>query len=247
MMFKARYLLSAALAPAVLLFFYIRKKDKVEPEPMKLLLLMALGGALTTIPAAILELIGGAVLGIVFTEGSPVFNFIESFFIVALAEEGCKYIVLLLTSWWSKEFNYTYDAVVYAVSVSLGFAALENVLYVFQGGFSTAILRALTSVPGHMIFAVFMGYHYGIAKKAFCSKKVGLTITAFVISLVLPMLIHGFYDFCLFMQSWFFTLIFLGFYVVVTVLGFLVVNKLSREDSPINAPSEPPMYTGMYR
>ena len=165
MMFKARYLLSAALAPAVLLFFYIRKKDKVEPEPMKLLLLMALGGALTTIPAAILELIGGAVLGIVFTEGSPVFNFIESFFIVALAEEGCKYIVLLLTSWWSKEFNYTYDAVVYAVSVSLGFAALENVLYVFQGGFSTAILRALTSVPGHMIFAVFMGYHYGIAKK----------------------------------------------------------------------------------
>ncbi|MBR4509611.1 MAG: PrsW family intramembrane metalloprotease, partial [Ruminococcus sp.] len=153
----------------------------------------------------------------------------------------------LLSSWWSKEFNYTYDAVVYAVSVSLGFAALENILYVFDGGFSTAILRALTSVPGHTLFAVFMGYHYGIAKKAFCSKKVGLTIVSFCISLILPILIHGFYDFCLFMQNWLFIFIFLGFDVILTVLGFLVVNKLSREDSPVNAPAEPPVYTGMRR
>lgn len=76
-MFKARYLLSAALAPAVILFFYIRKKDKVEPEPMKLLLQLAGLGGLSIIPAIILELIGGAVLSLVLSETSPIYRFLD--------------------------------------------------------------------------------------------------------------------------------------------------------------------------
>lgn len=232
-MFKARYLLSAALAPAVLLFFYIRKKDKIEPEPMKLLLQLAGLGALSTIPAVIIELIGGYVLSLVFSEGSPIHAFLDCFFVIAVAEEGCKFIMLLLRTWKSKEFNYTYDAVVYAVSVSLGFAALENVLYVFEGGFATAILRALTSVPGHTIFAIYMGYYYGIAKKAACAHKKPLMIAGFAISIILPILIHGFYDFCLSVGSWLFIIVFFMFEIVITILAFLTVNKLSREDAPV--------------
>ena len=232
-MFKARYLLSAALAPAVLLFFYIRKKDKNEQEPMSMLLQLAGLGALSIIPAIIIELVGEAILGLIVSPDSAVYAFIECFFIIAVAEEGCKFICMFLRTWWSKEYNYTFDAVVYAVSVSLGFAALENILYVFDGGFATALLRALTAVPGHTIFAVYMGYYYGVAKKASCTRKIPLTIAGFIISFVLPVLIHGFYDFCLSVDSWLFIIIFLMFDVVITVLAFLTVNRLSREDSPV--------------
>ncbi|MBR5164852.1 MAG: PrsW family intramembrane metalloprotease [Ruminococcus sp.] len=233
-MFKGRYLLSAALAPAVILFFYIRKKDKIEPEPMKLLLQLAGLGGLSIIPAIILELIGGAILGAIFGTESIIYHFLDCFFVIAFAEEGCKFACLFLRTWWSKEFNYTYDAVVYAVSVSLGFAALENVLYVFDGGFGVALLRALTSVPGHTIFAVFMGYYYGVAKKASCSRKIPLTIAGFAISVVLPILTHGFYDFCLTVGNWLFIIVFFMFEIVITVIAFFTVNKLSREDSPVS-------------
>ncbi|MBR6069401.1 MAG: PrsW family intramembrane metalloprotease [Ruminococcus sp.] len=232
-MFKARYLLSAALAPAVLLFFYIRKKDKIEPEPMKLLLQLAGLGALSIVPAVIIELIGGVVLSLVLSESSPIYQFLDCFLVIAVAEEGCKFACLFLRTWWSKEFNYTYDAVVYAVSVSLGFAALENILYVFEGGFGVALLRALTSIPGHTIFAIYMGYHYGIAKKAACAHKTPLMIAGFAISMILPILIHGFYDFCLSVNSWLFIIIFFMFEIVITVLAFLTLNRLSREDAPV--------------
>jgi len=232
-MFKARYLLSAALAPAVLLFFYIRKKDKIEPEPMKMLLQLVGLGALSTIPAIIIELVMSVPLAAIFGEDSWLYSFFDCFFVVAVAEEGCKYVMLLLRTWKSREFNYTFDAVVYAVSVSLGFAALENILYVFDGGFGTALMRALTAVPGHTIFAIYMGYYYGVAKKASCSNKTSLTIAGFIISFVLPVLIHGFYDFCLSVNSWLFVIIFFMFDIAITVLAFLTVNKLSREDSPV--------------
>lgn len=232
-MFKARYLLSAALAPAVLLFFYIRKKDKIEPEPMKMLLQLVGLGVLSIVPAVVLELLLPIPFAYLFGTDSIIYKFIDCFFVIAVAEEGCKFIMLLIRTWKSKEFNYTYDAVVYAVSVSLGFAALENILYVFDGGFLTALLRALTSVPAHTIFAVYMGYYYGVAKKASCSRKTALTIASFAISIILPILIHGFYDFCLMSQSLILIIVFLMFDIVITILAFLTVNRLSREDSPI--------------
>ena len=233
-MFKGRYLLSAALAPAVLLFFYIRKKDKIEPEPMKLLLQLAGLGGLSIIPAIVIELIGGAIFGAIFGTESVIYQFIDCFLVIAVAEEGCKFTCLSLRTWWSKEFNYTYDAVVYAVSVSLGFAALENILYVFDGGFGVALMRALTSIPGHTIFAIYMGYHYGVAKKAWCSRRIPLTVAGLAISIILPILIHGFYDFCLTVGNWLFIVIFFLFEIVITVLAFLTVNRLSREDSPVS-------------
>ena len=104
----------------------------------------------------------------------------------------------------------------------------------FQGGFGVALLRALTSVPGHTIFAIYMGYHYGVAKKAWCARKIPLTIAGFAISIILPILIHGFYDFCLTVGNWLFIAIFFMFEIAITVLAFLTVNKLSREDAPVS-------------
>ena len=78
------------------------------------------------------------------------------FILVGLVEEGSKWIILKSFTWKNKEFNYIYDAIVYAVFVSLGFAALENIIYVLNGGITTAITRTIFSIPGHTFFGVFM-------------------------------------------------------------------------------------------
>ena len=81
-------------------------------------------------------------------------------------EEGGKYFVLKHKTWRHPAFNYTFDAVVYAVTAALGFAVAENILYVMDGGVGVALLRAAVAVPGHAFDGVFMGYYYGIAKTA---------------------------------------------------------------------------------
>lgn len=228
------YLLALALLPAAALLFYIRKKDKIEQEPMKLIVKLVGFGALSTISAMILEEIGGAIVGAVFPEQSMAYIFLENFFVVALAEESGKLFVLKKCTWKNPEFNYTYDAVVYAVAASLGFAALENVLYVvFMGGLSTALLRAVTAIPGHTVFGVIMGYYYGVAKKwemQFDQEKAKKYMRH---ALIVPLLIHGFYDYCLSVESGLMTLVFLVYDIGIVVFAFQLVKKLAREDAPL--------------
>lgn len=93
------------------------------------------------------------------------------FVIVAIAEESSKYFFLKKRTWNNPEFNCQYDGVVYAVFVSLGFALWENINYVLSYGFSTAIVRAITAIPGHACFGVFMGVFYGLARKQYNRGK----------------------------------------------------------------------------
>ena len=125
-------LMSAALLPALLLMLYIRQKDKIEQEPLGLVLSIAALGALTTITATILEEIGEAVLNIFLPQTSIVYTFLFYFVFVAGSEELGKFVVMKLRTWKSKEFNYTYDAVVYAVAAffTSSRAALEQRLCV---------------------------------------------------------------------------------------------------------------------
>lgn len=232
-MFKARYLLSAALAPAVFLFFYIRKKDKIEREPLKLLLALAGLGAVSTISAGIYESVMIGILDAILPPYSFFNDFAECFLFIAPAEEGVKLIVLFMMTWKSKEFDYSFDAVVYAVSVSLGFAGLENILYVSDGGFAVALLRAITSVPGHAIFAVFMGYFYGMAKKMSCQKKTGLALLFLMLMYIVPITLHGFYDFCLTVDNGLGFVSFFVFDIAITVVGVVMVNLLSKHDAPL--------------
>ena len=231
---KSRYLLTLALAPAVLLFFYIRKKDKIEEEPMKLLLGLSGLGAVSTIFAGVYESILISPFDSILDSKGLLYNIITNFLIIAVAEEGVKFLILYLMTWWSKEYNYTFDAVVYAVSVSLGFAALENILYVFNGGFATAILRAFTSIPGHTIFAVYMGYYYGVAKKFSSMKDHLKAVLCLALALISPIMIHGFYDFCLGMGNPIMIIVFFAFDITITILAFFKVNRLSKYDTPIS-------------
>ena len=154
---------------------------------------------------------------------------------MAGSEELGKFVVMKLRTWKSPEFNYTYDAIVYAVAASLGFAALENIMYVFtNGGFSTAILRALTAVSGHAVFGVFMGVHYGLAKRAKARGDKGTETRELFLAYLIPVLIHGFYDFCLSAEGWFWIVIFFIFYITMIIVAFIKVKHLSDTDAPVD-------------
>ena len=224
-------LLSLALLPAAALLFYIYRMDTIEKEPTKLLLRLFLFGCLCAIPASILEGIGdGLIAGIdsIFLQ-----LLIQAFLVVAVAEEGCKF-AFLCTAWRNPAFDYRFDAIVYAVCVSLGFAALENVLYVMQYGFGTALIRAVTSVPGHCFFGVYMGYWYGKAKHA---RFYGLpgSGTYLAMAFIVPVLLHGFYDFCCFMsgENGLFIALFYAFLIVFFISAVRCVKKASAQDVPI--------------
>lgn len=180
-------LIILALAPVLIIAGYIYFRDKYEKEPIKLLLFALLAGGLTVIPILFVErFLAG------FTNSFPglLSAAWNAFVVAAFSEELFKYLALFLLIWKSPEFNEKFDGIVYAVFISLGFAAVENVLYVIQGGISTGLMRAVTAVPAHAIFGVTMGFYFGMAK-FYAKQQKTLKFKA----LAYPILLHGIYDF----------------------------------------------------
>ena len=226
--------LVAGLVPCVVLLWYINKKDSIEKEPTGLLVKLIFLGCLSTIPAMVLELVGTNILtSIGMDETSYLYIFIENFFIVALAEEGCKKLMLRLGSWKNPAFNYVFDGVVYGVCVALGFAGLENVLYISGFGMEVAVVRGLAAVPLHAICGVFMGHFYGLEKKYTVSGMTGLAKNVKTLSIVIPVLIHGFYDFAASIGSDTFAYIWLGFVVLMDIVAIKAIRQYSGMDTSI--------------
>jgi len=226
-----RMVLAAALLPAVVLMVLIYRLDRVEREPIGLLLALAAAGAFACIPASLIEsflmaFVQRAVSG-------ETLAFVEAFFVVALAEEGCKLFFLKKLSWRSPAFDYRFDGIVYAVAVSLGFAALENVMYISSFGLELAVSRGLLAVPGHMTFSVFMGLAYGDAKQFEADGDEANRRGSMRRALLVPMLLHGFYDYCLMSGSEILALVFFGFVVALDVAAWRTVRGRSGRDAPI--------------
>ena len=217
------FLLLAALVPAAFLMVQVYRLDRIEKEPAGLLLKLALFGALSGLAAGAIE---GALTRLldVTLGGSTLRLVLENFLAVALVEEACKRWVVLKFAWRHPAFDYRFDAVVYCVFSALGFAALENILYVAEYGFAVAVSRALLSVPGHCFFAVYMGIYLGQAKMAeramqryyieLPDESPGQYLRA---SLLVPTLLHGFWDFSLSVGGWLMTVLFYLF-----VLAFFI-------------------------
>ncbi len=169
-------------------------KDKYEKEPKRLMLYcFLLGGVLSIIITTILYMFFDFFVTLD-DEFSVIQQFIRAFFVVALIEEFSKYIIVRYYAQPKNAFNERYDGIVYAVMVSMGFAAVENIFYVAEGGATTAILRAFTAVPAHATFGIIMGYFMGLAK--FSKNRMKLNLTG----LFLAILFHGAYDFFLFIN-----------------------------------------------
>ncbi len=226
-------LILLAVLPGVVLFAVIRGQDKIEKEPAGLLLALFLGGALTTVSAMLLGWLGGEFLLDGIEPASMEYLLIDNFIVTALVEEGGKYFVLKRSTWRHPAFNYTFDAVVYAVTASLGFAVVENILYVMDADITTALLRAVLSVPGHAFDAVYMGYYYGLAKSAQTAGDRRAMRANLGKALWVPVLLHGFYDFCLDAETGAFTIAFIVFDVLLTIFAIRRIKKSSRADAPV--------------
>ena len=227
-------LIAAAVIPAVILLRYIYQKDRLEKEPRRLLISLVVLGIVSTALAVVAERIGSFALGLVLTEGSIAYNALMYFGVVACAEEGAKYILLKCKTWSSPEFNCQFDGVVYAVFVSLGFALWENIGYVAAYGISTALIRAVTAVPGHACFGVFMGAWYGMAKRYENSGEAAKSQRCRRLAFWVPALIHGTYDFIATLNATLSALVFLAFVLFLFFSAMARVRKLSAEDDFIS-------------
>lgn len=228
----AIYVLAAVL-PAVFLMRYVYKQDTIEKEPAYLLWSLVGMGVLAALASIVLEWIGQTVLNSTLDKNDPRYMYILAFLVVAVIEEGAKFFFLYRRTWNDINFNYRFDGIVYAVFVSLGFAAFENVKYVFSYGLSVALPRAILAIPGHMGFAVFMGIFYGRARlQADLGNKVG-TVINLVIGYLMAVLLHGFYDSCCMVGTKQSTAVFVVFVAVMYLVVFRLIKHESRTNRPV--------------
>ena len=227
-------LLAAAVLPAAFLLYRVYKMDTIEKEPWSILRKLLLWGALSGIPAALVESLLTGVVQNLLQEGTLLYNFVFGFIVAALVEESFKFFFLYKFTFKNPAFNYRFDGVVYAVFVSMGFAILENVLYVFQGGLGVAISRALLALPLHAACGVYMGIAYGQQKVNSLYKPASFGSVARA-CLPVPILIHGFYDSCAFSAENYpiFLLVFVVFVILVFILTLRQLKKVSQEDRPV--------------
>lgn len=235
-----RSLIIIAVVPAIALMVYIFSKDKVEKEPAGLLLKLALLGVVSTFLATATEWLGSLLISGLGAK-TLAYMVVENFIVVGLSEEFFKYIVMKKVTWNDKAFNYTFDAVVYAVFVSLGFALWENILYSFSYGMTTALVRAVTSIPGHATFGVFMGLYYGLAKKADVEGRGAVSKSYRLMAVVIPVLLHGAYDFIASCKGILSTIVFIGFIAVLFFSAFRSVNRMSERDSVLISADDTPV------
>ena len=223
-------LIAAAVIPAVALLVYVYRQEHLDKEPLPLLGALVFYGIAATAIAKILERAGVFLADLIAPEGSVLNDVLLYFVVVGLAEEGAKYFLMKRRTWGIPEFNCRFDGVVYAVAVSLGFALFENIGYVFMSGLGAAAIRAVTAVPGHACFGVFMGCWYGQAYALYRQGDESTSKIFRVFALLLPALLHGAYDFLAITGGYISQWTFIIFVAALFALSFLLVRRLSQRD-----------------
>lgn len=223
--------MASAVAPSLLLLLWFHKRD-VYPEPTRVVGATFGLGILTVIPVLIVV---PPLLPLVALIPLPVVRgFAEAFFMAAIPEEMFKFAVLMLYVRRHAAFDEPMDGLVYGVAASLGFATLENILFVSEGGIGLAIMRGVTAVPAHAMCGALMGYFVGMAR----FKPAG-QVSNYLLAICVPTLLHGFYNFPLLWANGYAgttlpTMVVLSLLIVPAVLGggilwaFLLNRKLYR-------------------
>ncbi|HOB26191.1 MAG TPA: PrsW family glutamic-type intramembrane protease [Bacilli bacterium] len=218
-----------AIIPVILLLSYIYKKD-VAPEPRSMLTRLFIDGCISILPVIFIELFLDELMPSDGITNSLVL-FCITFLSVGIVEEGAKWLITYYKTYNNKEFNHPYDAIVYSVFVSLGFAMVENVLYVCGSGLEVGIMRALLSVPSHAVDAVLMGYFLGLSKREQFNhgKKEDLYLS---LSVIIPAIIHTIFDYLIFMyvntNMMLHVYHLIDFVIFIYILSFIIVNKVSK-------------------
>ena len=223
------YLLLLALAPAIILMMYVYFRDKYEKEPVRLILKGILFGAIVIFPVGLIEnyIIGfGTGLAKI-----PKAAF-DGFIVAGAIEETFKYLAVFILIWRNRNFNEKFDGIVYSVSVALGFAAIENLFYVFSNNsMQVGLLRAFTAVPGHAIFGIVMGFYLGLARFSLRSRGKWL-----LMALIVPWMFHGIYDFLIMSGHPLLILTFIPFLFFMYRTGLRRMKRLNEQSvfNPVN-------------
>ncbi|MFS0672692.1 glutamic-type intramembrane protease PrsW [Ornithinibacillus sp. 179-J 7C1 HS] len=182
-------IISAGVAPALALMSFFYLKDKIT-EPLPLIIRTFIFGGLLVFPIMFIQYA---------FESDQIGNlFIQSFFVVAFLEEFFKWFIFIYVIYQHTQFNTHYDGIVYAVSISLGFATVENVLYLLVNGIEYAFTRALFPVSSHALFGVIMGFYFGKAKMNPENRAGNIVLALFI-----PIILHGIYNFILgYVTNW---------------------------------------------
>jgi len=213
-------LIVLAIAPVATIILWIYLKDKYDKEPIRILTKFFILGIFVSILALYSENI---LIKINIFTGKMYF-FYMSFIVAGLVEEGLKSLVLIPNLLKEKNFNERLDGIIYSVFLSLGFATVENIIYIlFEDktlAFEVGVIRSIISVPAHMMFAVIMGYY--ISKYKFTDSKYKKRKNL-ILSIILPILLHGVFDFILMIQYRWSIIVFIAY---IAYLWKISLDKL---------------------
>lgn len=195
-------LLLFAMLPSFIIGFIIYKKDVIEKEPFFLLLKLFLCGILAVGVSLFLEIYAEKIFP--FANNQNIIGILfKSFIVIAVCEEFVKWLFTYVICWRKREFNYVYDAIVYSVFISLGFATIENIISVLssEADFMLAFKRGIITVPVHAFFGIISGYYLGLAKKYENRGWKRRYKKSLLLSILMPILCHGIFDGLLFLSN----------------------------------------------
>ena len=226
-------LLILAVAPVFLLVFYLYYRDKYEKEPIGMLIKALIAGVIIVLPILFVEIY---ISNYVEKYSGYTHVFLEAFAVAGFTEEIFKWLAVYLIFFRSRHFNERFDGIVYAGIVSLGFALVENIMYVLGNqSESVAYMRAFTAVPAHMLFGVVMGYRFGLAKFLPANRGWHLFMAFFM-----PFILHGTYDFLLMLEKTWALVLFFPFVIFLWYFGLVRMKRHSFNSAFNNSKYEVP-------
>lgn len=206
-------LIIASIAPTLALLIYFYLKDQYNPEPISMILKSFFLGMICVIPISFFQFV-------IKLELMPVSFLNQTLFFTSIPEETLKWLLFYVLIYSNKEFDEPIDGIVYAVTISLGFATIENILYLFTYGVKFAFMRALFPVSSHCIFGIIMGYFYGKAKFTTKFKKHFL-----LLSLLIPIFLHTNFDFLIITKAkWIYYLT--PFMLIMWIISMYIVKRM---------------------
>jgi protease PrsW len=176
--------LSAGIAPGLALLSYFYLRDEYDAEPFALVFKTFIYGVLITFPIMFLQYV-------LKVEGIVTSDWLNAYVSSGLLEEFFKWFILMVAIFQHYHFNDPYDGIIYGASVSLGFATVENILFLLANGVEYAFGRALMPVSSHALFGVMMGYYLGKAKFSIRDQRHKWLL----ISILVPLTLHGTYNY----------------------------------------------------
>lgn len=223
-----------SIIPVLILFAVMYNMGEVKKQPLWVLLILFIGGCLSWVLVRyVSRLLGNDIYKSQMEISTKIGNkgfFLVSFGIIAIIEELCKYVITLIMCFKNKYFKNPFDAVMYAACISLGFAFIENIIYINNYGMSVALSRAIFSIPVHACFGIMMGYFLGLSK--LCKDndlKNDFVITGYS-AFFIPFLFHGLYDFLLNFQNQIIYIIFIVYVLIMYTYSIILLVKLSKFD-----------------